>query len=118
MLHAGLAGENHADGERQPGGVHRSVAAEVAAGLREAMSPGADAALAPRRLEGEAFQSGTHRVVARQHDVFAEEGHEVAVVPGQIAVRGEVRGPLCLRFQEREIIRVAAGEQGERVEGA
>ena len=82
------------------------------------MSPGADAALTACRLEGEPLQAGQDRGVTRGRDIFTEEDHEVAVIPRQKSVCGEVSRPFGLLFDERQIGLISAREQGECVERA
>ena len=116
VLHPGFPRHHHADGQRQAGRIHRAVAIEIAAIRRETVAPGADTALAVRSFEGEPGQPRHDRRVAGGHHILRAEHHEVAVIPGEIAVRGELRRPLSLAFHQRQVVPVSAGQQRERVE--
>ena len=84
----------------------------------EAMSPSADAALAVRGFQCEAFEAGEHGGVTGCEDVLANEHHEVAVVPGEVAVGRKICGPSSFFCYEGEVFIFSAGEKGEGVEGA
>ncbi len=117
IVDPGLARQDQRDGQRQPRGVHHPVAAEASVGPREAVAPRTDHALPVRRFQRQTPQARHDRVVAGRHHVLGEQHDDVAVVPGLEAVGREVRRPLGLLAHEREVFGIAAGEQGEGIQG-
>ena len=113
----GFAGEHHTDGEAEARLIHCAVSTEVSVIDGEPMSPRADAALAVCGFQREAFEAGEDGGVTGCEDVLADEHHEVAVVPGEVAVGREIGGPSGFFCHEGEVFFFSAGEKGQSIEG-
>lgn len=118
ILHARVARQHQADGERHARRVHHAVALQSSVRAREAVAPRSHRALALRRLERESPQAGHHGLVSGGRDVFRQQRYHVSVVPGLHPAPLELRRPFRLPLHQRQVGRVATGEQGEGVEGA
>ena len=118
VLHTRFPRQHQRDGQGNARRVHHAVAAEPPAGDREPVPPGAHRALPVRHLQRQSPQTRHHRRIAGRHRVLRQHHRHVAVVPRLHRVRLEGRRPLRLGFQQRPVCRIAACQQGERVQRA
>ena len=82
------------------------------------MAPRTDRALTIGGFQRESPQARHDRLVAGRQHVLGEQHHDVAVVPCLHRVVREARRPLGFLLDQREVGGIAAGQQGERIEGA
>ena len=118
IIDSGLLGQDQADGQGESRRVHHSVAAQSPVAQGEAMSPGADGALAFCGLESQALEAWHDRPIVGSQHVFREEHDAVSVVPCLHASGVEVRGPLGFLLNQREVFGVSACQESQSVEGS